>query len=296
MNSIVLEEMIAFLEQHGAFRVLRRLAPWRAPTSDPEGPTRHGLVVDVETTGLDQEHDEVIEIAAVPFVYTLQGSVVSVGEPFEALQEPSIQVDPHITRLTGISQAMLTGHSIDVVALTDIVSRTDLVISHNSSFDRPFCERLTPAFAGVPWACTCTQIPWREAGFGGTKLAYLAVDHGFFFDPHRASADCLALLELLRRPFRDTGSTTLAVLLEAARRPSCRIHAIGAPFEAKALLKARGYRWSDGSQGPRAWHIEIDEAQLETELRYLREAIYCDPNIEPLVVRLTALDRFSRRR
>ena len=39
---------------------------------------RRAVFVDVETTGLGHEHDDVIELAALPFTYTLDGRVVEV--------------------------------------------------------------------------------------------------------------------------------------------------------------------------------------------------------------------------
>lgn len=59
----------------------------------------------------------------------------------------------------------------------------------------------------------------------------------------------------------------LAELLENARKVRIRTSAVGAPFEAKDVLKARGYRWSNGDGGgARAWWIDVDEATLEQEL------------------------------
>jgi DNA polymerase-3 subunit epsilon len=58
----------------------------------------------------------------------------------------------------------------------------------------------------------------------------------------------------------------------------------GCPFDMKDHLKARGYRWSDGSDGrPKA---------LDDELRYLRAEIYRYPDADPPIKRLTAFDRF----
>lgn len=62
----------------------------------------------------------------------------------------------------------------------------------------------------------------------------------------------------------------------------------------KDRLKARGYRWSDGSDGrPKCWWTEIDEEKLDEELRYLRTEIYRWNEADPPVKRLTAFDRFK---
>ena len=61
----------------------------------------------------------------------------------------------------------------------------------------------------------------------------------------------------------------------------------------KDLLKARGYRWSDGSDSrPKSWWVELDEDALDDELHYLRTEIYRWPDADPPVRRLTAYDRF----
>ena len=61
--------MIAVLEAQGDYRVLRRL---RSPEPLREAPagTRRALLADVETTWLDPDRDEIIELAMVPFFYT----------------------------------------------------------------------------------------------------------------------------------------------------------------------------------------------------------------------------------
>ena len=60
------------------------------------------------------------------------------------------------------------------------------------------------------------------------------------------------------------------------------------------FLKARGYRWSDGSDGrPKSWWVEVADDMLDEELRYLRTEIYRWPDADPPIKRLTALERFK---
>ena len=79
---------------------------------------------------------------------------------------------------------------------------------------------------------------------------------------------------------------------EAARRPTVRLWAEGAPKELKDLLKARRYRWSPAR---RTWYIDLDEAQIEIEHDYLAERIYRRPVTGLPSDRFTARDRFSYR-
>ncbi len=75
-----------------------------------------------------------------------------------------------------------------------------------------------------------------------------------------------------------------------------RIYAENSPFEIKDHLKARGYRWSDGTDGrPKSWWTEIGEEELGAELEYLRTEIYNWRDAEPLIQKLTAVDRYKER-
>lgn len=58
----------------------------------------------------------------------------------------------------------------------------------------------------------------------------------------------------------------------------------------KDHLKARGYRWSDESDGrPKCWWVELDDDMLDAGLHYLHTEIYRWPDANPLIRRLTAL-------
>ncbi|MDF0602164.1 3'-5' exonuclease [Psychromarinibacter sp. C21-152] len=291
-----LEKFAGILEESGDYKILRRLKPCAARTSAGSGDEcRNGLFVDVETTGLDPNKDEIIELAMVPFRYSLGGDVIEVLEPFDRLREPSTPIPPAVTVLTGITDEMVAGKQIDPSDVSEFAASADLVVAHNAAFDRRFLERFCPSFCRKPWACSMAEIDWAAEGFEGTKLAYLAAGYGFFYDRHRAVNDCLAAVELLARTLPRSGFSGLASLLERARQTTWRIWAANSPFELKDTLKARGYRWNaDDSTKPRAWYVDVPDDQKDIELEYLWREIY-KRQVELDVTRITAVDRYSDR-
>lgn len=294
-DAAALEAAAALLERSQDYRVLRRLQPRAPVTAIPEQDIRLGLFVDVETTGLDPSHDEIIELAMVPFRYSLDGIIVDVGEPFDRLREPSAPIPASITALTGITDAMVAGRRINQEEVTQFALSAAVVIAHNAAFDRRFLERFCPSFSFKPWACSMSEIDWAAEGFEGTKLAYLAVGCGFFYDRHRAANDCLAAVEVLSRALPKSGVNALAHLLARARLPTWRIWAEGSPFEFKDQLKSRGYRWNGEENGrSRAWYIDFADEQREAELAFLKKEIY-QRDVDLKSSRITAYERFSER-
>ncbi|SCX21699.1 DNA polymerase III PolC-type [Agrobacterium sp. DSM 25558] len=287
------EDMVRHLSETGRYRILQKLVPRAvSPFSRPEYPLK-GIILDTETTGLNARKDEIIEIGVIAFTFDGAGSMGDVTAIYGGLQQPTISIPSEITRLTGITDEMVTGQSIDIAALRALIEPADLVIAHNAGFDRPFCEAFSDLFSGKAWACSNSEIDWASRGYEGTKLGYLISQAGYFHDGHRAVDDCFALLEVLARDVDGLASTAFAELYEASQRSRVRIFAENSPFDMKDQLKARGYRWSDGNDGrPKSWWIEVGEEAIDDELRYLRDEIYRYPDADPPTRRLTAFDRF----
>lgn len=286
-------EMVAHLIETGRYRILKRLEPRPiAAIVRPDYPLR-GVIIDTETTGLNHRKDEIIEIGAIAFTYDQQGNVGDVTGVFGGLQQPTTTIPLEITRLTGITNEMVAGQTIDMQALRALIDPADLIIAHNAGFDRPFCEAFSPIFGDKAWACSNSEIDWSARGFEGTKLGYLIGQAGYFHDGHRAVDDCFALMEVLAPEKTGSGGTAFAELYAASQRSRVRIFAENSPFDMKDHLKAKGYRWSDGSDGrPKSWWIEVAEEALDDELHYLRAEIYRYPDADPPIKRLTAFDRF----
>ncbi|MCX7319933.1 MAG: 3'-5' exonuclease, partial [Hyphomicrobiales bacterium] len=279
----------------GDYRILRRLVP-RSTFADHNGAAvKTGILLDVETTGLDHRSDEIIELAMIKFDYLADGTIIRAGDVFTAFNEPSKPIPPEIVELTGITDAMVAGHRIDIDAVAAFIDDAVIVIAHNAGFDRKFAERLSPLFAGKPWGCSQNEIDWRKHGFEGAKLGYLLAGAGYFHQAHRAIDDCHALLEILAFELPSLGCSALGALLERARRKTMRVWAEQSPFDLKDELKRRGYRWSDGSDGrPKSWYIDVDEGQEAAEIAFLRSTIYLR-EVEPRVQALSATVRYSTR-
>jgi DNA polymerase III subunit epsilon len=86
-------------------------------------------------------------------------------------------------------------------------------------------------------------------------------------------------------------------LLDNYEEITSKICAVGAPFDKKDLLKQRGYRWNDGSQGGcKAWWISVPGDLERDELSWLSSEVYPGGSTGSVEIsRIDALDRFSVR-
>ena len=241
------EACAEWLREQG-YRVLAPVVH-RPVIDEPRGePERHGLVVDVETTGREHGTDAIIQLAAIPFRFTERtGRVTTVDEPVVAYDDPGRPIPPEVVGLTGITDA------------------------------------------DVAWGCTWNEIDW---GPGSQTLEMLLLRHcEKCIDAHRADEDCLAVIELLAADLR--GRTAMARLLEATRAESCRVLAVGAPFDVKDELKRRGYRWHPGDAGsPKCWWRELPAEEQAAERAWLESSIYPEGRCRAEFDRITARERY----
>jgi DNA polymerase III subunit epsilon len=290
-----LAAMAESLAKSGDYRVLRRLVPRTEFVPLDGQATKTGIMLDVETTGLDTAKDEIIELAMVKFAYLPDDRIARITDVFSSFNEPQYPIPAEITDLTGITDEMVLGHRINPDAVATFASDAVIVIAHNANFDRRFAERYWPLFERKAWACSATEVEWRKHGFDGSRLGYLLAGVGLFHQAHRAIDDCRALIEILATDLPKTNRSGLSALLERARRKTMRIWAEQSPFELKDELKKRGYRWSDGADGrARSWYIDVDEANAAAETEFLRTTIYMR-DVEPRIQSMNAINRFSNR-
>ena len=133
-DTISLAAMADTLSRSPDYRVLRRLIP-RIPSVLPIGQdTRTAVLLDTETTGLDPQKNEIIELGMVKFDYFPDGRIAGVRDSFSAFNEPSEPIPSEITALTGITDDMVVGQRFDDTAVTAFVDDAAIVIAHNSGF------------------------------------------------------------------------------------------------------------------------------------------------------------------
>ncbi|PNP98827.1 3'-5' exonuclease [Sphingobium sp. SA916] len=275
------------LGAHPDFRVQRRLMPVSAfHEAVPSVPSRIGVAIDVETTGLNHDADRIIELAVQRFRFDARERIIQVGMPRVWREDPAMPLDPRITMLTGLTEEDVAGQAIDDAAAVDILASADIIVAHNAAFDRPFVDRRLPAIAGKPWACSMAELDWLELGFEGRALAHLVSQCGWFYEGHRAENDILALLYLLSHGLPD-GETILAKLIACSDQPTWRVNAVDAPFDSKDRLKARRYRWDAAL---RFWWKSIGHGDADAERTWLLSDVYGGYG-EPAFIPVTACER-----
>ena len=292
------ESMARALNAHPDYRILRRLQPCLDWPAAADGSQEQGVcrvvVLDTETTGLDQSKDKIMELALLRVdVDRATGLPVGPVQVYDGLEDPGMAIPPEVQEITGITPDMVQGQRLDEDRIAALLDGVDLVIAHNAGFDRPFCEARIARFKELSWACSFAEINWKEQGRSSAKLESLALELGWFYDAHRAEMDCHALLAVLAATLPRASHTGMAQVLLQSSKPSYRLQATNAPFDAKDKLKERGYRW--GAE-QRVWHTRVgDPKALQTEFEWLKEHAY---NQRAVVVQFEKLDarvRYSSR-
>lgn len=226
----------------------------------------YGLIIDVETSGLDPAKDKIIEVGVLLFAWK-QGEQPYIVETYGGLQDPLLEISPEIEKLTGIKNNHLLGQNINWPLVNSIFNRSQIAIAHNASFDKSFLSRvpeLAEAVNSLHWACSLRHIDWSSLGSRSMSLNHLAADHGFI-NPfaHRALFDCATTFRVIS-PYLDD-------LVTRSYERQYRLYAFQAHFDKKDLLKSQQFRWDSEK---RVWYKDVIESQLAQEEEFLKSSIY----------------------
>jgi len=160
-------------------------------------PGQEYVVVDVETTGGRGEHHRVTEIGAVK---VRDGEIVG---RFSTLLNPQRSIPPGITRLTGITPAMVEDapYFADIADEFEEFMQGAIFVAHNVEFDYGFISRefgrLGRKFR-YPRLCTCASMRKLYPGHRSYSLAALAEAYDIpLRNHHRALCDAEAAAQLL---------------------------------------------------------------------------------------------------
>jgi ATP-dependent DNA helicase DinG len=207
------------------------------------------IAIDVETTGLDPQRDQLLEVAALTF------RADALLDEFHTLLNPSCDIPPEITRITGITPAMVA----DAPGVFQVRPRLrallgdHVLVGHNVDFDLGFlnAERIGIGNHRLD-TLTLATILVPEAGRYGLEaladhLRLPAPDGG---QAHRARADAELTIELFLALRERALALSLAQLEEivlAGRR-------IGWPetlFFEEALAERARTAFEDDARGRR---------------------------------------------
>jgi DNA polymerase-3 subunit epsilon len=278
----------------GDYRVIRPL-PLRTAYSDEPPPAKliTVAILDTETTGTNHARDRIIELGMVLVELCPEtGQAYRVVRVFDELEDPGMPIPEESTRIHHITDEMVSGKRISDDEVESLLAGVSLVIAHNAGFDRVFVEERFPIFATKAWACSWAQIPWSDQGIGSSKLEFLAYFYGFHFTGHRASNDCLALLEVLQQPLPSSGAKVMQLLLQNARVSDIKVSALGSPFDSKDALKERAYRWNAEKK---VWSRSVPKQFLDDEVAWLRNSVYGGKDFRLELEKMTVMNRFSNR-
>lgn len=159
------------------------------------------ITIDIETTGLDPEKDEILEIAAIKYIENNEAEIFS---RVVKVQNP---LTKEISELTGITDDFLLKNGMDIeTALKDFwnfVGRAKLV-GYNISFDMSFLRNASIEHKIKMQANKCIdilQLARRKVkGTKNYKMSTVASALGIeMVQKHRAESDCRLAFEIYRK-------------------------------------------------------------------------------------------------
>lgn len=215
------------------------------------------LGLDLETSGLNYEKDQIIEIGAVLW----DTETHSPKKVFnELIYFDNLNLPNEVQSITGISVDDLKTYGIPLSdalkTLTDLVNKAEYLVGHNAvNFDAEFLNQAYMSYQmpklKKPWIDTLTDIPYAQE-IKTRKLSYLAAEHGFI-NPfsHRALFDVLTTLKLLSK-------YDIEEIIMIQQSPLVKVLAhVG--FDERDKARRIGFRW-DPQQ--RHWFSEVKQAMI----------------------------------
>ena len=211
------------------------------------------LILDTETTGLDNENDDCLEVGSILFNVKSRSVLAqqSFLLPVEINNAEKINnIPPEITRLPQpLSEAIKYFQSL--------VRVSNVIVAHNAEFDKKWFGLKKLPQIEKPWICSMDDITWPADRQLKTRPSVrdLALAYGVpVWNAHRALTDCIYLAEVFIR------CSELEKLLIRALEPKVLLRA-EISYEDRSLAKNAGFRWNDAIKG--AWSRKMSRRDKE---------------------------------
>ena len=158
------------------------------------------VVFDLETTGLNNRKDRIVEIGAIKYS---QGEVVN---KMNYLINPGIDIPPVASSIHGIYKKDIADKPYIDSILPEFIQliKGSVLVAHNASFDVGFIRKaLGRSEMDVPEIRVLDTIKLSKKAWPGRKsysqknlAAFLSID---VKNAHRAEDDCRVCLEILKK-------------------------------------------------------------------------------------------------
>ncbi len=210
------------------------------------------LIIDTETTGLDPQNDQCVEVGAILF-HVLSRSVLAQQSfliPVESNQAEHINHIP--ADISRLSQPWQQG----LIYLNELIDSADILVAHNAAFDREWFGKYPLPKVAKRWLCSMEDIRWPKErqlrvrpSVRDLALAYEIP----VWSAHRALTDCIYLSEVFRR------CDDLESLIDQGLEPRKLMRA-EVSYEERHLAKLAGFSWNNPI--PKAWTKRLSEREI----------------------------------
>ncbi len=211
------------------------------------------LILDTETTGLDNENDDCLEVGAILFNVKSRSVLAqqSFLLPVESNNAEKINNIP--AEITRLPQPLFEA----IKYFESLVQASDAIVAHNAEFDMKWFGLKKLPQIEKQWICSMDDItlPADRQLKTRPSVRDLALAYGVpVWNAHRALTDCIYLAEVFKR------CSELEKLLIRSLEPKVLIRA-EISYDQRYLAKNAGFRWNDAIKG--SWSRKMSRRDME---------------------------------
>ena len=211
------------------------------------------LILDTETTGLDNQADDCLEVGSILFNVKSRSVLAqqSFLLPVDINNAEKINNIP--AEITRLPQPLFEA----IKYFESLVRAADVIVAHNAEFDMKWFGLKKLPQIEKQWICSMDDITWPADKQLKTRPSVrdLALAYGVpVWNAHRALTDCIYLSEVFKR------CSELEKLLTRALEPKVLLRA-EISYEERYLAKNAGFRWNDAIKG--AWSRKMSRRDME---------------------------------
>ncbi len=211
------------------------------------------LILDTETTGLDNENDDCLEVGSILFNVKSRSVLAQQSFLLPVENNNAERINNIPAEITRLPQPFVDA----IKYFESLVQFSDVIVAHNAEFDMKWFGLKKLPQIEKRWICSMDDITWPSDRQLKTRPSVrdLTLAYGVpVWNSHRALTDCIYLAEVFKR------CVELEKLLIRALEPKVLVRA-EISYDKRHLAKKAGFRWNDSIKG--AWSRKMSQREMK---------------------------------